>query len=109
MALTSLAYSQHAMSATHWQSETLDEILDMGDSQFLNALQRGFIPDAPILSVEQLPTTVHFARSNEDNNSDLPFEAQNEISKPIVILPHVATKQMHQKGPLRHPNKKLQY
>ena len=92
MALTSLAYSQHAMSATHWQSETLDEILDMGDSQFLNALQRGFIPDAPTLSVEQLPTTVHFARSNEDNNSDLPFEAQNEISKPIVKLPHVATK-----------------
>ena len=71
---------------------TLDEILDMGDSQFLNALQRGFIPDAPTLSVEQLPTTVHFARSNEDNNSGLPFEAQNEISKPIVKLPHVATK-----------------
>ena len=78
---------QHIGSLRH-----LDEILDMGDSQFLNALQRGFIPDAPTLSVEQLPTTVHFARSNEDNNSDLSFEAQNGISKPIVVLPHVATK-----------------
>ena len=103
MALTSLAYSQHAMSATHWQAETLDEILDMGDSQFLNALQRGFIPDAPTLSVEQLPTTVHFARSNEDNNSDLPFEAQNEISKPIVVLPHVATKANALETPIEAP------
>ena len=103
MALTSLAYSQHAMSATHWQSETLNEILDMGDSLFLNALQRGFIPDAPTLSVEQLPTTVHFARSNEDNNSDFPFEAQNEISKPIVVLPHVATKANALETPIGAP------
>ena len=103
MALTSFSYSQHAMSATHWQSETLDEILDMGDSQFLNALQRGFIPDAPTLSVEQLPTTVHFARSNEDNNSDLPFEAQNEISKLIVVLPHVATKANALETPIEAP------
>ena len=103
MALTSLAYSQHAMSATHWQSETLDEILDMGDSQFLNALQRGFIPDAPTLSVGQLPTTVDFARSNEDNNSDLPFEAQNEISKPIAVLPHVATKANASEMPIEAP------
>ena len=103
MALTSLAYSQHAMSVTHWQSETLDEILDMGDSQFLNALQRGFIPDAPTLSVEQLPTTVHFARSNEDNNSDLPFQAQNQISEPIVVLPHVATKANALETPIEAP------
>ena len=75
----------------------------MGDSQFLNALKRGFIPDAPTLSVEQLPTTVHFARSNEDNNSDLPFEAQNEISKPIVVLPHVATKANALETPIEAP------
>ena len=56
MALTSLAYNQHEMAVSNWQSETIDEILDIGDSQFLNALQRGLIPDAPTLSVEQLPT-----------------------------------------------------
>ena len=89
------------MSATHWQSETLDEILDMGDSKFLNALQRGFIPDSPTLS-EQLPSTVHFARSNEDN-SDSPFEAQNEISKPIVVFPHVATKANASEMPIEAP------
>ena len=89
MALTSLAYNQYEMAVTNWQPETVDEILDIGNSQFVDALQRGFIPDAPTLSVEQLPTTVSFARSNEVNN-DLPFVAQNEISKPTVVLPHVA-------------------
>ena len=91
MALTSLAYNQHETAVTNWQPETVDEILDIGDSQFVDALQTGFIPDAPTLSVEQLPTTVCFAQSNADN-SDLPHGAQNEISKPIVVLPLGATK-----------------
>ena len=57
MALTSLAYNQHEMAVSNWQPEALDEILHFGDSQFLDALHRGFIPDAPNLSIEQLPTT----------------------------------------------------
>ena len=48
------------MAVSNWQPEALDEILQIGDSQFLDALHRGFLPDAPNLSVEQLPTTVHF-------------------------------------------------
>ena len=68
------------MTVTNWQPETVDEILDIGDSQFLDALQKGLIADAPTLSVEQLPTIVCFTTSNEANN-DLPF----------VALPFVAT------------------
>ena len=102
MALTSLAYSQHEIAVTNWQPETVDEILDIGNSQFLDALQRGFIPDAPTLSVEQLPTTVYFATSNEVNN-DLPFVAQNEISKPTVVLPHVAMKTKSSETPIEAP------
>ena len=90
------------MAATNWQSETVDEILDTGDSQFLDALQRGFIPDAPNLSVEQLPTIVCFARSN-DHNSDLPIVAPNEISKPILVLPLVATKANTPEAPIEAP------
>ena len=103
MALTSLAYNQYEIAVTNWQPETVDEILDIGDSQFLDALQRGFIPDAPTLSVEQLPTTVCFAQSNEDN-SDLPHRAQNEISKPIVVLPLGATKANTSEMPIEAPN-----
>ena len=97
MALTSLAYSQHAMSATHWQSETLDEILDMGDSQFLNALQRGFIPDAPTLSVEQLPTTVHFARSNQMKITTVtcPLRHKMKYLNPLWYCHMWQQKQMH--------------
>ena len=75
MALSSLSYNQYETAVTNWQPETVDEILDSGDSQLLDALQRGFIPDAPTLSVEQLPTTVFFAQPNEDSN-DLPNGAQ---------------------------------
>ena len=103
MALTSLAYNQYEIAVTNWQPETVDEILDIGDSQFLDALQRGFFPDAPTLSVEQLPTTVCFAQSNEDN-SDLPHGAQNEISKPIVVLPLGATKANTSEMPIEAPN-----
>ena len=53
----------------------LDEILHIGDSQFLDALQRALIPDAPNPSVEQVPTTVYFVTSNE-GNSDLPKRGQ---------------------------------
>ena len=58
---------------------------------------------APTLSVEQLPTTVCFAQSNEDN-SDLPHRAQNEISKPIVVLPLGATKANTSEMPIEAPN-----
>ena len=71
MALTSLAYHRHELAVTNWQPKTLDEILHICDSQFLDAFQRALIPDAPNLSVEQVPTTVCFVTSN-DGNSDLP-------------------------------------
>ena len=103
MALTSLAYNQHDMAVTNWQPEALDEILHICDSQFLDALRRRFIPDALNLSVEQLPTTVHFATSNEDN-IDLPIVARNEISKPIVVMPHMATKANTSEMPIEAPN-----
>ena len=92
MALTSLAYNQHEMAVSNWQPEALDEILHFGDSQFLDALHRGFIPDAPNLSVEQLPTTVHFATSNEDNKQFLCFFDYLYIKK----LEFFTTKHMFQ-------------
>ena len=90
MALTSLAYHHHELAVTNWQPETLDEILNIGDSQFLDALQRALIPDGPNLSVEQLPTTVCFATANEGNNN-LSFVTPS-VTKPIVVLPLMATK-----------------
>ena len=50
-----------------------------------------------------LPTTVQFARANEDNN-DLPIVARNEISKPIVVMPHMATKAIKSEMPIKAPN-----
>ncbi len=93
MALTSLAYNHHAVPASKWQSETIDEILHVGDSQCLLALQKGLIPDdAPNFSAEQLPTAVCFTRSNKTNN-DLPLVAMPFVAttdswqEPILVLP----------------------
>ena len=54
MALLSLVYNHHEMAVERWKPETIDEILDIGDSQFLHSLQKGLIPDAPNLSVEHV-------------------------------------------------------
>ena len=103
-ALTSLASNQHEMVVSNWLSETIDEIIDIGDSHFLNALQRGSISDAPTLSVEQLPTTAQFARSSE-NDDDLPTVASNEISKPrTVVMPHLTMKTNTSEMPNEAPN-----
>ena len=102
MALTSLAYHHHELAVTNWQPETLDEILNIGDSQFLDALQRALIPDGPNLSVEQLPTTVCFATANEDNNN-LSFVTPS-VTKPIVVLPLMATKANTLEIPIEAPN-----
>ena len=91
MALVSLVFNHHVMAASRWQPETVDEILHVGDSQCLLALQKGLIPDAPNFSVEQLPTTVCFTMSDEANNDlplvALPFVATTHLAKPIVVLP----------------------
>ena len=88
MALTSLVFNHHVMAASRWQPETVDEILHVGDSQCLLALQKGSLPDAPNFSVEQLPTTVCFTMSDEANSDlplvALPFVATTHLAKPIV-------------------------
>ncbi len=85
MTLTSLAYNYYERAAYTWQCENIDEILIMGDQQYLNALQSGQIPDAPTLSVDHLPIRIFWRRLNQQN-TNLPVEATNSQNSNKKLL-----------------------
>eukprot|EP00794_Sanderia_malayensis_P018460 gene18460-20310_t len=58
MALTSLVYNFQTLPTESWGSNTIDRILMLGDCEFSYALHHGYIPDAPNLSVENLPRLI---------------------------------------------------